>query len=136
MTTTTQRGWTQDEREAIFDSIWKTSSAECPVDGTSLRTKGVELYVDNYLIQAACPRCGNSVWMGPKDDPLGESFRPWTDAEKAQIGDDVIDRKWPRCPVDGTRLETETSPQVGPKTWVDARCRRCDQKHRESFPRA
>lgn len=126
--------WTPEQRIAIFESVWKRGGADCPLDKTPLRTKGVELYVDNYLIRASCPRCGNELWMGPKDDPLAKSFRPWTPEERIRIGDEVIDRKGPRCPVDETRLETREDKIAG-KTWIEVRCHRCDQRHRESFPR-
>jgi len=73
--------------------------------------------------------------LGPANDPLRDSFREWTDEEKAALSDDALDRHYPRCPVDETRLEVNESTFGGGKTVVHLRCKRCRQHHEETFPR-
>ena len=74
-----------------------------------------------------CPACDAQHLVGPRNDPLRDSFCQYTDAEKEQIFLADRMRQVPRCPVDGTPLDVHAQRSFGVTSNVTVRCRRCAQ---------
>src|ERR1044071_8788258 len=78
--------WTEEQCYEIFESYWKTGSAECPADG-SLVDLNRTRHFGGYFLIARCPQCGQQMRMGRDDDPKKGAFRQWTESEQRQFVD-------------------------------------------------
>ena len=124
--------WTTAELAALYANIYARRMV-CPsCNGPLLRVSSDEPRNAAEASDPAgsvviCRTCHVQHFVSRHNDPLGETFRPYTPAEQRQIIADDRRRKTPTCPIDGTPMAIYLQRSLARTSNVIVSCRRCKQ---------
>jgi hypothetical protein len=114
--------WRPDHLEALYANVY-ARRLECPACGAPLAfTPSGDVGVAGT---AACPRCAARHVVCLENDPLRNTFRDFTDAERRRMRATEPSGRPLACPVDGTAMDVHLQRSLGRTSNVIVRCRRC-----------
>jgi transcription elongation factor Elf1 len=119
--------WDPQQLEALYANVYRRRM-ECPACGGAL---GLSAAADGdaYAIGVVeCRACDERHLVAGQNDPLRNTFRPYTEQEKRELFAADRSRRTPVCPVDGTEMDVQLQRSLGRTSNAVMRCRRCAQK--------
>jgi hypothetical protein len=114
--------WTREQLLAVYANVYAYRT-ECPACGGPLRRSAPA--APDVAAVVACDACGERREIGAGDDPLRDTFRDYTEAERRAITSAERSRQAPVCPVDGTVMDVQVQRSLGRTSNVVVRCPRC-----------
>ena len=114
--------WKPEDLEALYANVY-ARRLECPACGGQLDfVASGEVGVAGT---ASCARCAVQHVVCLENDPLRNTFRDYSDAERRHMRAVEPSGKPVVCPVDGTVMDVHLQRSLGRTSNVIIRCRRC-----------
>jgi ribosomal protein S27AE len=125
--------WTQQQCENVFNDFWRSGRSQCPNDQSVINFNLYPSIDGQYTLSGSCPRCGDGIQMNRAQDPLAQSFRLWTDAERGQLVNAHFQQRSAICPVCRSPVNLQSHPHMNGNL-VSMRCIRCGNSYQQDFP--
>ena len=117
--------WTSEQLETLYANVY-ANRVICPGCGGALKL--VRSKETGAFGRVECSRCNHSHDVAQRNDPLRESFREYTEAERKKIIAADKRRIDPVCPIDGTTMIVYAQRSLALNSQVRIRCPRCGRE--------
>jgi DNA-directed RNA polymerase subunit M/transcription elongation factor TFIIS len=114
--------WTSEQLESLYANVYGNRIV-CPTCGGPCKLERSKQ--PNEFGQLECSKCNQSHDIAQRNDPLRDSFREYTDAERKAIIDADKRRLEPTCPIDGATMVVYAQRSLALNSQVRIRCPRC-----------